>query len=153
VRRAYEDTFVAALEARGVQAKAAHRLAPDGGLADTRTARRIIDASGAQAVLVTHFAGAPAGGTTPSPRAYVTPSLYGSLFAYYGLVYDNVTEPGYYARHSVLQLETNLYDAERERLVWSARSAAIDPRSEQTTISDVIGVVVESLASSGFLPE
>lgn len=152
VRRAYEETFVAALKERGVKAQSAHRLLPEGGLADERALRQVLELSGADAVLVTHLAGAPPGGTTPSPRAFVTPSLYGSLFPYYGLVYDNVTEPGYYARFSVLQFETNLYDAERQRLVWSGRSGAMDPASEQTTISDVIAVVVQSLAQAGFLP-
>jgi hypothetical protein len=152
VRRVYEETFVAALKERGVKAQAGHRLLPEGGLADERAVREVLALSGADAVLVTYLAGAPPGGTTPSPRTYVTPSLYGNLYAYYGLVYDNVTEPGYYARFTVLQLETNLYDAARERLVWSSRSAAMDPASEQTTISEVVAMVTQSLAQAGFLP-
>lgn len=63
-----------------------------------------------------------------------------------------MTEPGYYARFRLLAFETNLYDTERERLIWSGRSQTLDPSSEQTTISEVIAKVTDALAAAGFVP-
>ncbi len=153
VRRAYEDSFVAALKARGVRARAGHALLPEGELADANTVRKAVRSSGADGVLIAHLAGVTAETTQVSARHYVTTSLYGGLYHYYGLVSDNVTEPGYYARFRLLAFETNLYDTERERLVWSGRSRTLDPSSEQTTISEVIAQVTDTLAASGFLPK
>jgi hypothetical protein len=153
VRRAYEDHFVAALKAHGVRARPGHALLPEGGLANAGTVRRAVRASGADGVLITHLVGVTAETSRVPARNYVTTSLYGGLYHYYGLVYDNVTEPDYYARFRLLAFETNLYDAKRERLVWSGRSHTLDPSSEQTTIGEVIGKVTEALASAGFIPK
>lgn len=152
VRVAYEDSFVAALRARGVRARAGHTLLPEGELADTSRVRKAVQAAGAEGVLITHLAGVTAETSRVPDRNYVTTSLYGGLYPYYGLVYDNVMEPGYYARFRLLAFETNLYDARRERLVWSGRSQTMDPSSEQTTIGEVIGKVTDALAAAGFLP-
>jgi len=153
VRRAYEDTFVAALKARGVRARAGRTLLPEGGLANANTVRKAVRASGADGVLITHLVGVTAGTAQVPTRNYVTTSLYGGLYHYYDLVYDNVTEPGYYARFKLLAFETNLYDAKRERLVWSGRSQKLDPSSGQTTLGDVIEKVADALATAGFIPK
>jgi hypothetical protein len=153
VRRAYEDSFVAALKARGVKARPGHSLLPGGDLAQTNAVRQALRASGAEAVLITHLVGVSAENAQVPERNYVTASLYGGLYPYYGLVYDNVTEPGYYARFRLLAFETNLYDTKRERLVWSGRSQNMDPSSEQTTISEVIAKVTDALAAAGLVPK
>lgn len=152
VRRVYEDSFVAALKARGVRARPGYSLLPDGGLGDVKTVKEAVALSGADGVIVTYLAGQNTETVYVPPRNYVTPSLYGGLYPYYGLVYDNVTEPGYYARFKLLQLETNVYDLARQKLVWSGRSQTLDPSSEQTTINEVIELVTASLAQAGFLP-
>lgn len=152
VRQAYEDSFVAALRARGVRARAGHSLLPEGELANVDTLRKAVRTSDTEGVLITHLAGVTLETAQVPRHNYVTTSLYGGLYPYYGLVYNKVTEPGYYARFGLLAFETNLYDARRERLVWSGRSQTMDPSSEQTTIGEVIGKVTEALATAGFLP-
>jgi hypothetical protein len=47
---------------------------------------------------------------------------YGSFGGYYGYWYPNAYSPGYYQQEEVYYLETNLYDAASELLVWSAQS-------------------------------
>lgn len=153
IRRVYEDSFVAALKERGVKARPGYNLLPQGGLSDAKTLKKAVEMSGADAVIITHLVGENTETVYVAPRTYVTPSLYGNLYPYYGRVYDYVTEPGYYAQFKVLQLETNVYSAAREKLVWSGRSQTLDPASENTTINEVIAVVTQSLADSGFLPK
>jgi len=112
-----------------------------------------VELSGADGVIVTYLAGQNTETVRVPARNYVTPSLYGGLYPYYGLVYDNVTEPGYYARFKLLQLETNVYDVARQKLVWSGRSQTLDPSSEQTTINEVVERITAELARAGFLPQ
>ncbi|HYN76634.1 MAG TPA: hypothetical protein VES73_02435 [Lamprocystis sp. (in: g-proteobacteria)] len=152
VRRAYEDNFVNALRARGVQARPGHALLPGGGLGDVKSIKQAALQSGADGVIVTHLVGERSRTVYVQPQNYVNPSLYGSLYPYYQRVYGYVTEPGYYARFPVLQLETNLYDTAREKLLWSARSQTMDPGSEDTTIKEVIAATTKGLAEAGFLP-
>jgi hypothetical protein len=82
----------------------------------------------------------------------VLPSLYDRLYPYYGHVLGKVTTADYYADYRALRLETNLYDAGRATLVWSGRSDPLDPQSEETRISEVIGAVIDKLKAEGLLP-
>jgi hypothetical protein len=153
IRSAYEDSFVTALKDRGVQARAGSDLLPSGSLRDVDAVQRAVARSGADGVVVTHLVGETARTVLVPLRSYTDPQLYGRLYPYYGSVYDTVTQPGYYARYPVLQLETNLYDARRETLVWSGRSETMDPGSDGTTIAEVIGAVIQALAEAGHLPD
>jgi hypothetical protein len=47
---------------------------------------------------------------------------YGSFGGYYNYWYPNAYNDGYYVKDAVYYLETNLYDAETEILLWSAQS-------------------------------
>jgi len=151
-RDAYEDIFVAALQGHGVRARAGHTLVPKGGLASTRTLKKAVELTGAQGVIVTHLRGADDQGASGPTKTHVIPARDGRLYPYYARVYDQVTEPDYYATFLALQLETSLYDGRSEALVWSGRSDGMDPTSEQTTIGEVIDSVTAALASAGYLP-
>jgi hypothetical protein len=152
VRRAYEDNFVAALQARRVRARPGYSLLTAGGIGDAEAIRKAVSRSGADGVIVTHLVGARAKTVYVPPNSYSSPSLYASLYPYYDRVFSYVSAPGYYAAYPVLQLEASLYDARREKLVWSARSATMDPGSEDTTIAEVIETLTRAMAEAGFLP-
>lgn len=152
VRNVYENTFVAALRRQGVKARAGHRLLPAGGLGNVQAVKKAVAQSGADGVIVTHLVGARAQTVYIPAGTYVNPNLYGSLYPYYQRVYNYVTEPGYYANYPVLQLETNLYDVPRQKLLWSTRSETMDPGSDKTTIKEVIASVTDGMAKAGYLP-
>jgi hypothetical protein len=152
IRRAYEDNFVEALRGAGVQARAAHTLLSDRDVGRSRAVQEAVGRSGADGVIVTYLAGDDPDAAPSGTRTHVVPGVYGRLYPYYGRVLSEVTAPGYYADYAALRLETNLYDAGRATLVWSGRSDALDPSSEQTMISEVIAAVIEKLKRDGFLP-
>ncbi len=152
VRRAYEDNFVRALEAIDVRAHPGHALVPDTALARIAAIQAATSASGADGIIITHLlAEAAEGPETPLPTRDVEEADR-QIATYYPRIYGQVSRPGYYADYRALRLETNLYDARRETLVWSGRSWPLDPSSEQTTISQVIADVIAQLRLDGFLP-
>jgi hypothetical protein len=153
IRRAYETSFVAALKERGVRARPGSKLVPKDELGNPDAIRRAVAQSRAEGVIVTHLVGENALKVSLSPDTYRDPSYYGRLYPYYGRVYDTVTAPGYYASYPVLQLETNLYDARGETLLWSSRSESMDPGSERTTIAQVVESVIAALSEAGYLPQ
>ncbi|MFA1770876.1 hypothetical protein ACD591_06205 [Rufibacter glacialis] len=56
---------------------------------------------------------------------------YGSFRGYYGYMAPTLYNPGYYTQDKVYFLETNLYDAASDRLLWSAQSESYSPSSLQ----------------------
>ncbi|MGB3052022.1 MAG: hypothetical protein WBB42_13550, partial [Polyangiales bacterium] len=64
---------------------------------------------------------------------------------YYQGSYEVVHEPGYYERTTSYRLETNLYAVSDGGLVWSARSATVDPDSLEKGIDSLARAVAEEL--------
>lgn len=52
---------------------------------------------------------------------------YGSFRGYYANWAPTFYDPGYYREDKVYFLESNLYDAENDRLLWSAQSRSYNP--------------------------
>jgi len=152
VRRAYEDNFVSALQDIGVKAIASHTLIPDKRLRSSKAVQEAVGRSSADGVIVTYLAAEDTDPSSTGTRTHVLPSLYDRLYPYYGHVLGKVTTADYYADYRALRLETNLYDAGRATLVWSGRSDPLDPQSEETRISEVIGAVIDKLKAEGLLP-
>jgi hypothetical protein len=151
VRRAYEGSFVTAFKAVGAKARPGYEVLPGGGSSDVKALKKAVGRSGADGVVVTHLVGERAAAGGDAAGGQLDPSRSGSLYPYYQRVYGYVTQPGYYANFPALRLETNLYDAAREQLVWSARSPPMDPGSETTTINEVIADATRRLADAGYL--
>ena len=53
---------------------------------------------------------------------YYPPSYYGNWRDYYGYGSESVYTPGYTAEDEYALMETNLYDARDDKLIWSAAS-------------------------------
>ncbi|MFD2111900.1 hypothetical protein [Thiorhodococcus fuscus] len=152
VRQAMEDNFASALESRGVDTHPSHHLIQNSSLRYMTRVRRAIRMSGAKGVVVSHLIAEEAASSAPPPRLSAIPDHYSSLKDYFKRTYRAVCAPDYYAGYRTLRLESNLYDAESEKLVWSGRSRQLDPESEETTIGEVIATLVSQMAADGFLP-
>lgn len=129
IRRSFEDRFVAALTAQGIDAEPSYRLVGDGNLDSARTSAEM-HRTGCDGVFVTRivdqktvktsyppsssYAGAPYPGL---PHAY----RYG-WYGYYGWGYAYASTPGYTVENQVVSLETALYRVADDQLVWSALS-------------------------------
>ena len=153
VQRAYEDNFIGALKAIGVNASSGQAVASAAATERKRdkAIRKALERSGADGILVTHLIAEPDRDAEPPTRATAIPEAYRRLGLYYNQVYRDVMTPGYYADYRKLRLETNLDDAKRETLVWSGRSQPLDPDSERT-IGQIIADVVAQLRLDGYLP-
>ncbi|MCC9166689.1 hypothetical protein [Pontibacter harenae] len=66
-------------------------------------------------------------GTTYAPVGRF--GWYGSFRGYYNHWYPTMYDPGYYREDKIYFLESNLYDASSEQLLWSAQSRSHNPSS------------------------
>ncbi|WP_315822938.1 hypothetical protein [Paraflavitalea speifideaquila] len=60
-------------------------------------------------------------------------------------------DPGYYTTDKTYFMETNLYDASNEKLIWSAQSETMNPGSIDNFVRDYPKKLVEQLVKDGLL--
>lgn len=86
-------------------------------------------------------------GYAPYPRF----GYYGTFWGYYNTWYPTLHSPGYYEEDKVYFIETNLYDAETEQLLWSAQSETYNPKSLPRFANDFAEVVVTRMVKEDLL--
>ncbi|MEQ9299067.1 MAG: hypothetical protein RIF33_10905 [Cyclobacteriaceae bacterium] len=64
---------------------------------------------------------------------------------YYGYIYNTVYAPGYYETASTYFLESNLYDAATEQLIWTGQTRTKDPKSIDKEAAEVAKLIVHEL--------
>jgi len=158
VRRFYEDQFVSVLQTRGVQGIPSYQHFSGEGRVDSATAIAKMKELGADAVLITRLLDKktvetyyPPSVTYMGPSYY--PSYYGGWYGYYGGSYDYMTTPGYTSVEDYYSLETNLYDLNSLRLVYSGLSeTGITSSASDSVIKEVVQVVSESMVQKKVIP-
>jgi len=76
---------------------------------------------------------------------------YGRFWGYYTNWYPTLYSPGYYAEDKVYFLETNLYDADTEELLWSAQSETYNPSGLSDFSKDFSSVVLAKMEKDNVL--
>lgn len=77
--------------------------------------------------------------------------FYGRFSGYYTQWYPTLYSPGYYQQDKVYFIETNVYDARTENLIWSAQSETNNPSSLSGFAKDFAEVVVGKLMKDGII--
>lgn len=150
-RRLFESTFVQQLKAVGVAAVSSADVIPipANKKLEKETILQVVNKFKNDAVLVTHVAGI--GRRTSYNPAVVSYGV--GYYGYYRYVYGHVIRPSSVSSHTKLYLETNLYDVESEKLMWSGQSQSRDLDFLKQVIDDVIKVVVKDIQKNKLLPK
>jgi hypothetical protein len=143
VRRTFENTFVDRLAKDNIKSTASFALMPAETRPSVESIKAVISDIKFDSVLVTHMVGVKET-ETYHPGLYLT-DIDRGLYDYYDYVGGYVYKPGYYTKHKQVKLETNLYDANTEQIVWSMQSEAMNPNSEKALIEAIIKTVVKRL--------
>ncbi|MCF6352617.1 MAG: hypothetical protein L3J06_06370 [Cyclobacteriaceae bacterium] len=83
-----------------------------------------------------------------NPMSY---GYYGSFYGYSSYMYGNVYQPGYYSSTEYIYLETNLWDVETGKLVWSGQSKSTSQGTVDKTANAYARAVVSELINKGIL--
>lgn len=155
-RRMYEDMFVNALAKRGQAALSSYTFAGEGHL-DKETAVARLQEIGADAVIVTRLVDQQSIREyyPGSVQAYAAPSAYyGDWYGYYALGSTYTTTPGYLIESKVYRLETNLYDVQAEKLLWTGLTEATlsEGDTPRDKVKTVITAVMDEMARRRLLP-
>lgn len=87
----------------------------------------------------------------PGTTAYA-PAYYGRpYYGYYGSVYSNVYNPGYYTTTTSYFIECNAYRLSDGKLAYSSQSKAVDPSSIEKFAYDYSRTLVADLEKKGVI--
>jgi hypothetical protein len=76
---------------------------------------------------------------------------YNRFWNYYSNYYPMVYAPGYYDNQQVYYIETNLYDARTEDLIWAAQSKTYDPTSIQSFLKGYVKSIHDQMVKDGLI--
>lgn len=83
----------------------------------------------------------------PMPRF----GYYGRFWGYYNTWYPTLYSQGYYTEDKVYFIETNLYDAKTENLLWSAQSETYNPSGLASFSKEFASVVLAKMEHDGVI--
>lgn len=86
-------------------------------------------------------------GYAPVPRF----GYYRTFWGYYNTWYPAMYSEGYYEEDKIYFIETNVYDARTEELLWSAQSETYNPSSLDDFSEEFAKVVVSRMEKDGLL--
>jgi hypothetical protein len=78
---------------------------------------------------------------------------YRDFWGYYSRWHSYGYVPGYYEENTVYYIESNLYDSETEKLVWSAQSKTYDLLDTPGFSKEYAISIVRQLKKEGLIPE
>jgi len=157
IRREYEDAFSRELAARGVTATPSYNFGGAEGKLDKDAAMAKLQEVGADAVLVTRLVDQETVNTyyPPSYSSVAAPSpYYGGWYGYYSMGYSYMTSPGYVEENKVYRIETNLYDIQGDKLIWSGltETTLISGDAPDSEIAPMIATLSYDMEKHKVLP-
>lgn len=151
-RRIFEDEFVSRLKEHGTDAVAGYKRIPDQQQGNRQNIADTMKAEQADAVLIVRLINRKivqtyVPGTVAPYGAWYDryPSYYGTWPDYYGYGWQAMYSPGYVAEDEYAFIETNLYQAGNEKLVWSATSETEVRGSDPKFIKSYVDAMIDSL--------
>ena len=147
--RQYEALFVDRLAGLGVVSDSVHAHIEH---ADKITEDELVEAlraNGFDSVLVTRLLSETERQQVVNTGYY--PSYYGSYYGYYSHAYTLTYNTAYVQSFMEFELETNLYDVETRKLVWTGRKTIYDDRSDLKNMKGIITGVIRDLQKHGMI--
>ena len=103
-------------------------------------------------VIVSRLVGLHKARKVQADYAYTIP--YGNYYAFYGYYYASIKYANtlsYLSKSLTVVPETNLYNTDKKKLIWSCISETVDPHKTSDVIGSLGKVLVDKLDSEGFL--
>jgi hypothetical protein len=149
-QQAFEYAVAERLQQIGIQPFPAYDYLPRGKMADEETIAALVKRETIDLVLVTRLV------TIRSEKEYVpgsyapAPYYYG-MYPYYSYGYATVYSPGYVTEAQAAYLETNAYEPQSKKLVWSGLTRTFDYSSVDSAVVSVAPTIVTALRDQGIL--
>jgi len=78
-------------------------------------------------------------------------NYYDNFWGYYSYRYPYSYDPGYYVQEKIYFIESNLYDVNTEKLIWSAQSRTYNPAGLEAFSKEFAKIIVAKMKKDGVL--
>lgn len=146
LRVAGEEALVRELNARGMQAVATYRIAPKEELRRAETARPWFEKANVEGVVALRPVSIDTAKYTTG--TWVTDN-YNTLWGYYGYGWSAVYVPASARTQTVVVVETTIYSASRNQLLWAAVSESRNPRDLPGFVAELAKETVKEMQKQG----
>lgn len=148
IRELFENEFVRQLKDHGLDAIPSYTLISAEKMLDKDTIISHIAENEIDAVLITRHTGSKGKRETAPGNTYRVPyAYYNQMHEYYKKGLEETEEPSPVTTHKVIILETNIYNAETEKLTWATASDVYVHDATYKLTKDFIKVIVNKLGS------
>ncbi len=164
IRKIFEDRFGEELQRYGVTGLSSYRMFPAVEQLDKDAVEEKVRGLGIDAILITRLVNKETVeirhpetvrvddyGRYPYRNPYWYSPYYDRWDRYYDRSYDITRTPSYTSEVEVYTLETNLYDMQSGKLVWSALTETFAQGKISENVNDFVEVVTRSLDENGLL--
>ncbi len=151
LRRIFEDEFVRQIKVRGADATASYMVLPDMDKSDQAAIAEKVKERGADTVLITRLVSTKTVQVYMPGTVFVAPFNYGQWSNYYNYGYQAIYTPGYMVEEEYAVIETNMYDAASDTLIWAAWSEAGITGSNESLIKSYINTMVKTMVDQNLL--
>ena len=161
-RQAFENAFAQAIVAQGGSAEGSWSHLPKSEQLTEDEIRAAVGAGGFDGVLITRLLSVDKDQEYTPASTYNNPrtryysgggGMYGrGFYGFYGTTYAQVHEPGYFETSTTIRLETNLYSAANDGLVWTGQSDTVDPESIPDARESMTAAVAKKLKEEKLIP-
>lgn len=153
VGRFFEDEFKSQMTPLGIEAISSYTVIPDEKLSDKAFLEAQAKDLRVDAVLITRLVDKKTVQSYfPPETTYMGPSGYSTGWPTYCYnCYQAITRPGYTVENEIVSLETNLYEARTDKLIWSALSDTFAESDKDDYIKSFISVILKRLLDDKIL--
>ena len=149
-KRTLEDDFAKQLKLQGTDAVSSYAILPDDKDGNKEAIAAKMKEQGADAVLITRIANRKTVYTNLL-EVYAPPQSYRTWQNYYEYGYGNITSPNDVEETKYAVMETNMYDAGNDKLIWSASSETQITGTDQNFIKSYVNVMVKNMTQQKLL--
>jgi len=149
-KRTLEDDFAKQLKLQGTDAVSSYAILPDDKEGNKNAIAAKMKEQGADAVLITRIANRKTVYTNLL-EVYAPPQSYRTWQNYYEYGYGNITSPNDVEETKYAVMETNMYDAGNDKLIWSASSETQITGTDQNFIKSYVNVMVKNMTQQKLL--
>ncbi|NMM48259.1 DUF4136 domain-containing protein [Marinigracilibium pacificum] len=82
---------------------------------------------------------------------YVPGNYSGGFYGYYGAYWPGYYNPGYYTEDTKYSVSTDVFDLNRNKLVWSAITSSYNSSKIETAVEDIAYSITKEMKKTGFL--
>ncbi len=149
ITRQYEDIFVARLLELGVSASSLHANHKVTDKLDKEALEALLKENNVDSIIVTRVLSETERNQVVTTGYDSTP--YNNYWGYYDYGYSITFNTADVVSFMEFELETNLYDIDTEKLIWTGRKVVYDDRSDIKNMAGIIKSVVKDFRKEGFI--